>query len=279
MLKFLLVLIPSIFIMACSIPSQNNIRIYNLFIGTDGKSFESNSLAIASGTDIDGDIFIYLNGNPISYYGGYGATLQINQWLVPQKNSITIKGLSTKDLFIKVAAFDHKRDNFEVIFKKHIKSGKINTSDYFHTDIDFKLPLFNSLIPNKRDQVEIEIIEKIKEIKNKIDKKQKDQIVHQLLVGASLWQPMAYKVNWSNNKKMFEDMVIDQFFNSDRNIFDFDDREIKVVYGKNCVYVYSGVTKESAPEAYFFKINNNGKTEYVPAVKFFKYRDKWEIWQ
>ncbi|MBU1564697.1 MAG: hypothetical protein KJ630_03600 [Proteobacteria bacterium] len=50
-------------------------------IGTNGRDFNDDSVAVAGGDKIDGGVIVYINGNPVSEYNGWGTFKQINQYI------------------------------------------------------------------------------------------------------------------------------------------------------------------------------------------------------
>ncbi|KPA19661.1 conserved hypothetical protein, membrane or secreted [Candidatus Magnetomorum sp. HK-1] len=265
-------------ISSCSI-SSNSTKFYSIFIGTNKEGFEDVSLARASGKEIDGSVFIYLNGNPIAYYGGYGATKQINQWLKMQNNSLEIKGYSSKDLYIKIASYDCFGKNFQIHLKKHIEAGKIKTSDIFQVNVDYKLPFLDSLILDGKDIIKKEIKKEIDSLKKHIVNKSTEKLLQQLLTGPRLWQSLAYNVDWPAKRSIFEKRVINQLIERDITIIDFKEKDINFLIGTNSVYAYSDIRKDQVLDTYLFKISKNREIEYIPAIKYVKYQNKWIIWE
>ena len=263
---------------SCDISSDETIY-YSLFIGTNKVSFDDDSLAMASGKEIKGGIFIYLNGNPIYFYGGFGISKQINQWLKMKNNNLKIEGYSSKDLFIKIASYDRFSKNFKLLFKKHIKAGEIKTSDIFQVNVNYKLPLLESFLLDSNDNIKKDIKKKIINLKKDIISKSREKLLSELLTGPGLWQPLAYNVDWAERRSIFEERVINQFIKRNFKIIDFNEKDINVIVGKNSVYAYSGFNNDQGLETYLFKLSNKSGIEYIPAIKYVKYRNKWIIWE
>lgn len=269
----------SLIICSCSNPKKNQ-KLYNIFIGTNATGFDDDSFARAGGKDIKGGVYIFINENPICYYGGFGKAIQVNHWLKTNKNTIHIKGSSSKDIYLKIASMNFKGENFKTIFKKHIVAGDIEIKSFFHLDLNYQLPLFNnSIMYENKDIIKNEIKDTVMILKNNIENRNKEKLIDQLLTGPSIWQTIAYNINWMDNKQFFEDRITEEYVKGTKKIIDFDKNDIKYIFGENAVYVYTGHSDDVLSDTYLFKFSEKEKNDFLPAIKVIKYQDKWIIWQ
>ncbi len=259
---------------------SNETKIYAFYIGTNQDGFENNSVASASGEDIAGGIFLYLNGNPVAYYGGYGKMVQVNQWLKKDENSFTLKGVSSKPLYVKVVKYDLNGKDFKVLAKEYVKSGNMKFTGKFKADVDYVLPFFDNSIPKDSKNVEKDIKREVLHIKTNIENRDSVQLFDQLLSGPAFWQPIAYRINWSEINQTLENRIMEQYVNGDKKIVDFNVSNLNIILGKNSAYVYSGINKDvSIPRAYLFKLMDKNETIDIPPAKFVKLEDKWLLWE
>ncbi len=259
--------------------SKDDKKLYNLFIGTSGNFFHLDSCASAGGNEKIGTNFIYINENPVSFYGGYSYVLQLNQWLKPGTNTFSIKGKSSKDLFIKVASTSLDGRNFKLLFKKHIKAGNIDFKQKFNPEVKYNLPLFKSSIPDDKNKNKEEISHFLNVIASNIDKK---KIWYELIYGRSIWEKEAYAINdWSKQEKIYLDNLRKSFAGNHTEMT-FNKLSLKYLWGKNSVYVYSGIKTDFIPSTYLFTIkkysDNKETLDYSPACQLIKVNGQWKVW-
>jgi len=252
-------------------------RYCNIFIGTNSDAFNY-EIPRASGDKIEGHVFIFINNNPVEYYGGYGKTIQVNQWLKPEQNNMRIVGVSSRDLFVKVVSSDVYGGNSMVLAKFQVQKGNVEESFTFNVkNIVGELPLFNSIISSERSLVKEELTDEVIQLKKDIESNNETEIVRKMLIGPSLWYQIAYNVDWEEIEENLKKRIINLYSHKTKVQIDLNRDELEFVFGENSVYVYSSIGSGNIPAPFLFTVEGSKKVT-VPAVKLIKYNDEWIIW-
>lgn len=89
---------------------------YYAWLDADGKDFDKDDNASASGGEIGGRVVLWVNGQRASDYSGGGQFLGLEKWLRPGKNELTLSGRHEKPVYVKVTK--HTGGGFEGVVAK-----------------------------------------------------------------------------------------------------------------------------------------------------------------
>jgi HEAT repeat protein len=75
---------------------------YSAWVGADGEDFDNDDNAAAGGGKIGGNVVLWVNGQRAGDYSGGGTILDLEKWLRPGKNELTLSGRHDKPVYVKV---------------------------------------------------------------------------------------------------------------------------------------------------------------------------------
>lgn len=84
--------------------------VYMVALGSgDAVLSEDANLLVAMGEDIGGRVVMRINGNPVGFLSTGGLLIEVNQYLRPGENELTLEGESKKPVHVKIGRMrDHK---------------------------------------------------------------------------------------------------------------------------------------------------------------------------
>jgi hypothetical protein len=231
----------------------------------------------ASGEKIYSEVIISINSNPFKMYCGNSSLIPINHWIKPGTNTYSLKGYFPQQFSF--AIVERKGEKLTTLIEKVVKPCDIEVSGKFETCVEYMLPFFQyTCVEDKH--VEKVIRQKVVYIKQLTDSQNETELYKQILAGSAFWHQMAYGAKWSDIKTMFENWIFGQYLMGSKQIINFDINDIKMLIGKNSVYVYSGTHKDSIfVEHYLFKTNADEGHVYKPPISFVKYQNEWIVWE
>ena len=261
--------------------SEQLTEIFVITVGSDGSDFEDDSGISAGGGDLDGDILVYINGNPVMDYGSGGIFKQINQYLRSGSNSVMLKGRSNVPIFVKIGVMagpEFKR----VAAKKQFKPGEITKGEnfVFHADISYTLPIFDeeSKIPlHVTGQDVFPLLTQLKEYLHGTDY---EKAVALLLSQTKVWGEQAYAQDADQLEQMQKQVAAYYRENAIRylppNI-----ESVKLVKGETMVLVYSsindnGFVKSKSLGQFLF---NQSERRPVSAMRMVFVGGQWRVWE
>jgi hypothetical protein len=120
----------------------------------------------------------------------------------------------------------------------------------------------------------------VAKLKQYLEDGDRNALYDKFLRGPSIWQPIAYSVEWKTLKPMLKNKIVMQFITEKIKIVDFEKSKLKFIFGNNSVYVYSGINRDtSIPVAYLFQMRRKKELIDIPALKFVYIDGEWIVWE
>lgn len=255
--------------------------VFVIAIGTDGRDFDRDSGISASGDEIDGDVQVFVNGNPAIEYRSGGVFKQINHYLKDGVNSVHLQGTSDKDLFVKIglmagAEFKH------VVAKREFRPDQVSKRERleFSIDIPYRLPIFlaKNRIPAPPAGDTVHPL--LERLANGLADRDYEAAATLLTSQTTVWSELAYGQDSAQSARLQEQAA--SYYRANQFTYRPPSPEsIKVVAGESIVMVYSGVNDDG-----FFRsktlgefIVNGSETKPVPAMRMVFLDGQWQIWE
>ena len=254
--------------------------IHVITIGTNGDGFEDDSGVSASGGEINGDVLVFINGNPVVDYRTGGVFAQINHYLRDGDNTIHLEGDPDKSLFVKVglmAGPEFKR----VVAKREFKPVDVSRSVQlkFPAEVPYRLAIFD---PDNRIPADVSgssLHPLLEQLAGSFAESDYGGAAALLLSQTRTWSELAY------GQEKTQSVLIEQSAADYYRKKAFTDRppspeSIRVVAGESVALVYSGIDDNG-----FFKSKTLGEfvldgadRKPVPAMKMVYINGQWRIW-
>lgn len=257
-----------------------NREVYAIGLGTDAADFDNDQGIKLSGDEIKGNVFIFINGNPVAAYHAGGLFKQVNQYLKNGINTISIQGDFDKTLYLKLALM--KGDEFQsVIAKKTFKAHRENMEPLeFTLKLNYSLPIFmkQNLLPEKIDRKSL--FKLLKNMQVLFDKKEYSSIAEIVFKQRVEWMSIAYGTD-SSQLEMMKNQTLRFYSQNSVKYFPPKLDEIKIVKGKSMIYVYSHIDEKSFFKTMslgYFQVNGANKLS-MPSMRLVYIQKKWCIWE
>ena len=263
--------------------------IYILSIGSFDEEYSLEMRAV--GTEgVGGRVVIRINDNPVVIHSASVKTMQINHFLRPGNNVITVEGAHEKKLAIDLGVLgidSEKLDSVLYHVFPEVSEENNTTGIEFQAEIDalwsFYLPE-NKIVDSAETRKSLEDF--IAEIHSLMQQHDAEVLTSICFAGMREWQPAGYGVTGSELSKLIEKGRV---FYSNPDSYDLgslDISKIKMIFGPNMIYVYGGVETEIFEETneiigehtYLFKVDINGKEKELPHLQIVRTDGKWSIW-
>ena len=254
--------------------------IHVITVGTDGHGFEDDSGVSASGSDITGDVLVFINGNPVIDYRTGGVFAQINHYLRDGDNTIHLEGNPNKSLFVKVglmAGPEFKR----VVAKREFKPVDIARTDQlkFSTEVPYRLAIFepDNRIPADASGSSMQPL--LEQLANSFAESDYEGAAAVLLSQTRVWGELAYGQEEAQSA-LIEQQAADYYR---KKLFTYrppSPENIKIIAGESVALVYSSIDDNG-----FFKsktlgefVLNGSDRKPAPAMKMVYINGQWRIW-
>jgi len=221
----------------CSTPDT-----YVLIIETPGPYEYTEMQAVSDRKAAENQILILLNHNPIAFYSTGSSIIQINQYLKPGANRLTLRGRWK----------DTVRVEIDVMRNEEVKSRALERMvpptekgqqwlAEFDADIHYELPIFavGNRIPPDKDTVRKELLVFLKRSHEILALRRIDEVLELTRQGMDVWKRLAYGVSEKALQEGHELHVT--FLSAKENVIDpFDANSLCLEVGKNLVMAYTG---------------------------------------
>ena len=215
---------------------------------------------------------IFINDNPVTIYSNGSVMLQINQWLKPGKNSISLKGDTAFSLLLNLIETQGKEQK-TILLKEEKSADNKNIKVWFDSKVTKKLPIFqaNNKIPTETKN----LIPFLKNYFELLNKEKYTEFVNVQLEGILIWQPMAYNAPLDPNK--IKQGLVKQYKTNKLKIPDLDWKSIHIIKGKSTVLIYQKMSKYNSPMLCTAKMGEREIT--IPALQLAYISNHWIIWK
>ena len=255
--------------------------VHVITVGTDGHGFEDDSGMSASGDEVNGNVLVFINGNPVIDYQSGGVFAQINQYLRGGANTIHLEGSTDKSLFVKVGLMTGPEFK-GVVAKREFKPADVSRASQlaFSTDVTYRLPIFDpdNRIPTDASTGALHSL--LAQLADSLAGSDYESAAALLLSQTKIWSELAY-----GQKKTQTELIQQQAAAYYRkNAFKYrppNPKSIKVIAGESVALVYSGIHDNG-----FFKskmlgefVLNGSESKPAPAMKMVYIDNQWRIWE
>ncbi len=261
--------------------STKPVPFYTLLLSTEEDPENGQALA-AEAADLDGEVVVFVNENPVSLFSSSGQMLPLGQWIRNGKNTISMKGKHGGDLFFKVLESEgppHIAKELEVLgkFKKPATETEKELKIDLELGVDYEIPLFQegneiSKSPGDVKKEALLLVEKLnehwmkKEIEAAISVSTEGQAIYEKLrFGRTDEELLAQKGRWM---KFWED--------ENRAVLGIDLQRINLVIGKQVVMVYN--MDEEQNQAISFRFKDGDRKFSLGPIFLANLSGRWVIW-
>lgn len=266
--------------------SNRQIPVYVLSIESDGDS-ESVSSRL-EGDRMRDHILILINDNPVSFFSWGSKFKEINQYLKPGQNTISITGDLSRQFWIEVGLYERTEINgsvqqkqtatlLEELIEPQAQEGQWEKD--FTADIAYTLPIFESenLISQDPNDAKEQILTYLKNLHDTLGKHDAAEIKRlSLESGSVLWQKMVYG---QTEKEIDELVKVSLKLLQKQEYPALDADSIHLIFGPNLVMAYAGFEEEGLNSAYLWPVFWEKQKINMPPHILACINGRWVIWE
>jgi len=280
MKNFLLGLLAGAILFAANVFAQPR-EIFVLSIGTDGDDFEDDSGISASSGEVNGNILVYINGNPVLNYASGGVFKQINQYLRSGVNTVMLEGRSDMSVFVKIGVMSGQEFK-RVVEKKEFNPGDISEGEslVFEADIEYTLPIFDPLNRVPADVSGKSLFPLLDRLREYLHGSDYDKAMALLLSQTKVWSEQAYGQEAEQLDLMLKQAGAYYRKNNIRYLPPSPE-SLRLIKGESVVLVYSGIDDSGFSKSKTlgeFLVNSVEKRP-VPAMRMVFVGGQWRVWE
>lgn len=261
-------------------PNQSAIPLYTLFIESEPDMVDISTPVQTHQTS--DQVLILVDDNPIGFFSRGTKLMQINQYLKPGRNTLSLKGKHHCRLWFEITLSyrqdenkSFQQDSEKVVLDEMIDSHSevYQWQKSFEAGISYTLPIFKegNEIPAKDDRRK-EVLKFLCELHDNYRNHDFPKLKQQNL--SLIWQDMAYNRSEAEIKELTKAGIE---FLKQTEYLPFDESSIKLEFGTNLVLAYTGF-EGPLNSAYLWPVLwNNQELNSPPLV--LAYIGKWVVWE
>ncbi len=253
--------------------------LYWLGMGEDKPSRKS-GLASSEGEMVE--VLVFINGNPVTFHSGGLLLQQVNQYLKPGSNEISIKRKKKQKLYLRLRLQpDQKRPNeWEQVGSWVIPAEELEFTCDFEADISYKMPIFkeNNRIGEDKEAVKEQLRDVLAEWHKLLREHGGTAYVKEVMEGYQIWASTAYGAKPEHTekvKKSFEKL----YSSEEPEWCPLDTRLLKFKFGEQLVLVYQRRDKENEGKAFGFAYEKDGEKKFTYPMLFARIHGDWVAWK
>ena len=258
-------------------------------LGTDDRDFGRDEVISAFADTFDEPFMVLINDNPRAVNRHGGLLMEVNQWLQPGRNTLTIRGPRSETLYLEVATHQHDR------VRQVLKRKEIEPDDREEVTVEFEIgpeqevpdhPLPHILHPHRqipqgeqqRQRAEQELTKWLEQLDEALQQRQGEEVARKLLAGQIQWSPRYYKTSERRMKSLLEHTA--KRFSSETFVAEpIDIDALRFEFGAGVVMVYRGFDDERPYRPYLTRAEIDGEANLLPPLLMAPTGDGWMVWQ
>lgn len=289
-----LILIPSLLIgsvvavSGCAEAHPSPLKVM-VALGTDDRDFGRDEVISAFAETFDEPFMVLINGNPRAVNRHGGLLMEVNQWLQPGRNTLTVRGPRSDTLYLEIATHQHDR------VRQILKRKKIEPDDREQVTVEFEIgpkqelpdhPLPRILHPHRqipeddqrRQRAPKELARWMEQLDEALQQREGEKVARKLLAGQLEWSPKYYKTSQSRIESLLEHTA--RRFSSETFKADpIDIDSLRFEFGSGVVMVYRDFDDERPYRPYLTRAEIDGEPNLLPPLLMAPADDGWLVWQ
>lgn len=261
--------------------------VYVLYVESEPDS-ESTAIDRLHGKRTRDHILILINDNPILFFSWGSTFKQINHYLKPGRNMISVKGNLSKAIWLEIGLNERIKENGSMQQKQtaalldEIVEPDAQKSEWrkdFEVDITYTLPIYDkeNLLPKDRSCSKEQVLAFLKKLHGHLGQHETEELRKiGLESGSAVWRKTAYGETEEEYAQLMNSVLE---FNRQTEYPAFDANSINLIFGPNVVMAYSGFVEEGLNSAYIWPLYYNNEESYSPPHILACINEKWVIWE
>ena len=255
--------------------------------GAQEGDFERDDVISAAGAKLDEPLLILINGNPRAHHRHGGTMLEINHWLQPGPNTITIRGRRSHPLHVKLGT--HQHDRVRQIWVRK----KIEVDDRDEVTLEFEVgpqqemadhPLPRTFYPHHqidrsdKDRLRRELTDWVMDFDRLLQQRDGERVARMVMAGQADWSPRFYDTS-ARRIQTVHDHVAARFGSETTRFTPIDPDSLRFEFGPGVVMVYAGFAQASPYQAVLTEAELDGEQTWLDALFLAPDDDGWMVWQ
>jgi HEAT repeat protein len=214
------------------------ITAYSFFIQQDADVFREKQRSLGKSSKIDGPVVIWINGDPFDFFVGGGAMNQLNAWLTPGQNELTLSQPHQAPMYVLVAP-RIVADWADVIGQRAFQNPgatKLDAPLVFQADRAPRLPKRDALENFPQDLLQKEVEQHVERIVGLIRAHKGREAAELLFAGKHLWAKIADGERDKDLQEEVDEAVVN--LSDPQTTVSVSERPIKMLVGKHSLMAF-----------------------------------------